>query len=490
MNAIHLGAIVPTCYVCRPPPIYPSLLAFFSVPAAWLVMRIFLLSAQSVTRCPARIIGTCVLITLVSASSSNAQTDAVCRQQHFGKFSEWSAAVNLGPVVNAINLDFHPSTSPNELSLYFSSNRPGGILTGAGDRNEDIWVTRRAGLDAPWGAPRTLGPNINTEFRENSPKLSRDGHWLIFGSGRPTGKCVADSVVEFYISYRENADDDFAWEPAVNFGCDFIGKGENLSPAFFHDDDKGITTMYFSSPRTGDSLLASDIYVSTRRFHGAFGPAALVPELNSPVADVAPSIRGDGLEMFFKRGLPPPGPADLMVATRETTSQTWTAPKSLGPLVNTGFDNQQPSLSCDGTTLYFVSNRPGGLGNANYDIYVSTRKKLEEPAPVLLSASHDGSRQGAILHAGTSQVASSSNPAFVGEALEIYATGLVDGSAVAPQITIGDRVADVLFFGKAPGFAGLNQVNVRVPGISPGPAVPVRLTYLGRLSNEVTIGLR
>ena len=109
---------------------------------------------------------------------------------------------------------------------------------------------------------------------------------------------------------------------------------------------------------------------------------------------------------------------------------------------------------------------------------------------MLLSVSGDGAGQGAILHSGTSQLASSANPAFVGEALEIYLTGLVDGSSVPPQITIGDRVAEILFFGKAPGFAGLNQVNVRVPGITPGPAVPVGLTYLGRLSNEVTIGVQ
>ena len=130
----------------------------------------------------------------------------------------------------------------------------------------------------------------------------------------------------------------------------------------------------------------------------------------------------------------------------------------------------------------------GALNDSSAEIYTPARLV---PAPALLSLSGDGRAQGAILHAGTSDLASASDPADAGEVLEIYCTGLVENSVIPPQVSIGGRAAQVVFFGKAPGYDNLNQVNIRVPeGIPPGPMVSVRLEYLGRHSNQVTIGVK
>ena len=72
----------------------------------------------------------------------------------------------------------------------------------------------------------------------------------------------------------------------------------------------------------------------------------------------------------------------------------------------------------------------------------------------------------------------------------MYTANPADVGVIPPQVAVGGRLAEILYFGGAPGYPAYNQVNFRVPsGVAPGPTVLIRPDYLGP-SNQVTIGLR
>lgn len=111
-------------------------------------------------------------------------------------------------------------------------------------------------------------------------------------------------------------------------------------------------------------------------------------------------------------------------------------------------------------------------------------------AALLFSLSGDEQGQGAIWHALPEQIASADMPAVAGEALSIYTISLLEAAWFLRRWPSGGRFGVILYFGDAPGYPG-KQVNFRVPrGVAEGLAVPVRLTYIGRPSNAVTIGVR
>jgi Tol biopolymer transport system component len=106
----------------------------------------------------------------------------------------------------------------------------------------------------------------------------------------------------------------------------------------------------------------------------------LGPAVNSHSA-ASPSISGDQLELYFDTGtqIRPGGhgSGDIWVTRRESTAHPWGEPENLGAAVNGPFADGVPKLTRDGATLFFASNRPGGVGNR--DIWVTTRRSRTEP---------------------------------------------------------------------------------------------------------------
>ncbi len=113
-----------------------------------------------------------------------------------------------------------------------------------------------------------------------------------------------------------------------------------------------------------------DLVVSRKTPNGRWSePQSISPNINSQLNEGTCTISADGRKLIFtscigRQGF---GSCDLYESIR--VGDQWTKPRNLGPNVNSSEWESQPSLSADGRTLYFVSDRRGGLGRR--DIWIS-----------------------------------------------------------------------------------------------------------------------
>ncbi len=116
----------------------------------------------------------------------------------------------------------HPAISPDELTLYFVSDMPGG------EGGKDLWKVTRNSLSSPWSDPINLGPEINTPGDEVFPYVRADGTLYFSSNGHP-GMGGLDI-------FRAAETDDGGWKienmgypvnsPADDFGIVFQGREE------------------------------------------------------------------------------------------------------------------------------------------------------------------------------------------------------------------------------------------------------------------------
>lgn len=155
-----------------------------------------------------------------------------------------------------------------------------------------------------------LGGNINTQYAEYSPLISADESVIFFTSRRPetTGGKKDYKIDDWMEDIYISKMKDSTWQEAKNLGA----------------------------------------------------------PVNSELHDATVGLSADGQILYIYRSENDNG-GDIYEC--KLTGDKWSDPKPLNSNINTKYQEPSASLSPDGRTLYFVSNKPGGIGGK--DIYVS-----------------------------------------------------------------------------------------------------------------------
>jgi len=164
-----------------------------------------------------------------------------------------------------------------------------------------------------------------------------------------------------------------------------LGKGINtISDDMMPQIDPTGNRLYFSSSRKGgfdkidkdeENDWGEDLYF-IEKVNGKWGQANLLPEpINSYNNDGTSTFSADGQQMIYVKcneegGV---GSCDLYHAVLEGTQ--WAQPTNMGNVVNHEDWDSQPTLSSDGNSLFFVSDRSGSYGGS-MDLYVSRKNKF------------------------------------------------------------------------------------------------------------------
>lgn len=172
------------------------------------------------------------------------------------KGNVWGEAVPLGPNINTKYWEGSCSLSADEQTLYFCSERPGGL------GGKDIYISKKM-PDGSWGKAENIGPTINTVFNEDSPFIHPDGITLFFSSEGH------NSIGGYDIMYSTNKEN--KWGEPTNIGYPINTTEDERFYVLTADGEHG----YYSSDMKGGKG-QQDIYSVTPGYFGEKPILALV----------------------------------------------------------------------------------------------------------------------------------------------------------------------------------------------------------------------
>jgi hypothetical protein len=170
--------------------------------------------------------------------------------------------------------DIEPFLSPDNLKLYFSSNRPHGKDNKANDY--DIWFVERTSINSEWSQPKNIGAPINTKYNEFYPSVSRNNN-LYYTSDQFTTTTKDDIL--FAKWNGEN------YEQPIQLSENINSKGYEFNAFISPDENFLLYTVYAAK----DGFGSGDLYVSFKDKNGEFTKRQnLGKTINSSRMDYSP----------------------------------------------------------------------------------------------------------------------------------------------------------------------------------------------------------
>ncbi|MEI6899012.1 MAG: OmpA family protein [Bacteroidota bacterium] len=153
----------------------------------------------------------------------------------------------------------------------------------------------------------------------------------------------------------------------------FFLNNENFSVGHPALSTGGDTLIFASDMPNGHG--GTDLYMCRRTGSGWSDPVNLGDGINTEANEMFPSFSPKGDLLFSSEGLPGFGGLDLFICKREKGA--WLHPENLGTPLNSSYDDFSMVYLPAGTSGFFSSNRPSGVGND--DLWFFSAKILSPP---------------------------------------------------------------------------------------------------------------
>ncbi|MCL2327338.1 MAG: OmpA family protein [Bacteroidetes bacterium] len=210
-------------------------------------------------------------------------------------------------------------------------------------------------------SPVNMGKNINTQFDDYHPAITVDDNLFIFTSNIPINARMTQE--DIFYSTRQNGE----WQPRRVFPAP-ITTPNNEGAASISADGR---TMVYTMCNAPGGYGSCDIYITYYALGQWTMPKNIGAPINTKHWESQPSLSADGKTLYFVSNRPGgKGKKDIWVS-RNISENQWSEPENLGEPINTANDEESPFIHADGKTLFFSSD--GHLGLGKKDIFITQR---------------------------------------------------------------------------------------------------------------------